>query len=524
MLSAIARVTLAGALLVALAVSPASGGPGDADAGFGTAGRLTTVINGATSRGHRMLLQDDDGKIVVVGTAGGGFAVARYLDTGAPDLTFGEGGFVHTTFGSAPEAWGILRQPDDKYVVCGHDGSIVVLQRYTALGAPDGAVSIPFTVPVAAYSIARRPSDGGFIVAGYASNAQSQVVLALLRFTSIGSLDMTYGSAGVSASPFRGLAGPIDMVMLPDESVVVTTTRNAATENVFGLAHFSAEGVLDAQFGTAGVATAPVPFGNTLGIARQTDGKLIAVGQSGGGLRAGFGIARFTATGAVDSDFGTGGVVVTSFADYEDLHARAEDACVQADGKILVTGELFTTANGSEHFALARYLSDGRLDETFGACGRLVVDWGGRSGAEACGIDGQGRLVVAGHANIRSVPDFAVTRFDLSGTRDTTACNAGPIEDDLEGTLPTEAAAASRKEKKVARSLGKLFVKALKAGNKADTQTGRARTRSIKKARGALSKMLKVARKADGKGTLGAPFPPIETALNEVIAKLDALP
>ena len=46
---------------------------------------------------------------------------------------------------------------------------------------------------------------------------------------------------------------------------------------------------------------------------------------------------------------------------------------VQADGKIVTAGAVFGSPN---HFALARYNSDGSLDTSFGTGGKVVTDFG----------------------------------------------------------------------------------------------------------------------------------------------------
>ena len=66
-----------------------------------------------------------------------------------------------------------------------------------------------------------------------------------------------------------------------------------------------------------------------------------------------FALARYNSDGSLDSTFGNGGLVETSFAGDANLWGLA----LQADGKIVATG-----SNGN--FIMARYNSDGSLDDT----------------------------------------------------------------------------------------------------------------------------------------------------------------
>jgi hypothetical protein len=67
----------------------------------------------------------------------------------------------------------------------------------------------------------------------------------------------------------------------------------------------------------------------------------------------GFLLARLTAAGALDSGFGTNGVVVSAIG--AGGQSLADTILVQPDGKILVIGTA-TDAAGNGDLAVARYL------------------------------------------------------------------------------------------------------------------------------------------------------------------------
>jgi uncharacterized delta-60 repeat protein len=109
-----------------------------------------------------------------------------------------------------------------------------------------------------------------------------------------------------------------------------------------------------------------------------------------------FAAARFMPDGTVDPSFGEGGVVRTMFSQ---CGCRAYDVAVKQDGRIVLAGmrQRGGDAQDDELFAVARYLSDGRLDRTFSGDGRASVDFGfGDDEAFAVAVQPDGRLVVAG--------------------------------------------------------------------------------------------------------------------------------
>lgn len=106
-------------------------------------------------------------------------------------------------------------------------------------------------------------------------------------------------------------------------------------------------------------------------------------------------VAHFTQDGSVDSTFGEGGSVRTSFLSIG--QESATGVALQADGKIVTGG--FAGPN----FALARFLVDGQLDSTFSDNGKVRTNFTPKADAAVggVGIDPEGRIVAAGYANGR---------------------------------------------------------------------------------------------------------------------------
>ncbi len=137
-------------------------------------------------------------------------------------------------------------------------------------------------------------------------------------------------------------------------------------------------GTLDTSFGNGGEATAwSGGDGGTerMGVALQSDGKIVTAGFDAGGPAGDIEVTRFNADGTLDASFGTNGQV--------DIESGFGYAVVvqPSDGKIVVGGE-------SEGFVTAPLNTDGSLDTTYGTNGVTNTSFGNDSYALVLQPDG----------------------------------------------------------------------------------------------------------------------------------------
>ena len=184
-------------------------------------------------------------------------------------------------------------------------------------------------------------------------------------------------------------------------------------------------GDLDVSFGNGGTVTTQVGVASSgqNDLALQADGKIVSFGQADSAAGwTGFAITRHNLDGTLDPDFGAGGGVLTSLSD---LFDEAASGLVQPDGKIVAAGySIRDEAPVIVDFGVARYLSDGALDPSFGGGdGKFTFSVGqeaGRTGAIAVALDADGRLVLTGGTyNAIGEPVVAVVRLDSAGALDT---------------------------------------------------------------------------------------------------------
>jgi uncharacterized delta-60 repeat protein len=129
--------------------------------------------------------------------------------------------------------------------------------------------------------------------------------------------------------------------------------------------------------------------------------------------------------GALDTSFATNGKAVTGIGadDY------AEAMAVQPDGKLVVAGHANMGGTTGTDFVLVRYLRDGAIDTTFGTGGKVSTDIdGGSDQAFAVALQADGKIVVAGSNDVSPKgKSFALVRYNADGSLDATFGTGGKV-------------------------------------------------------------------------------------------------
>lgn len=371
-LSSLRPLLCSALLLLAPALSPAA--PGELDFTFGIGGRVTTDLGGFDDEAFCVALQSD-GKILVAGASvtdgnGGpsdrGFALVRYNTDGTLDEGFGSGGTVTTRIGSG-----------------GAYGNSVAVQ-----------------------------SDGMIVVVGYVQAGVFDNDIALIRYTSTGALDMSFGSGGKVTTSIAGVDGGNSVVLQSDGRIVVAGSAGTINNGDFAVVRYTNTGELDPSFGSGGKVTTPISGSNDFGnsAALQGDGKIVVAGSADGD----FAVVRYTDTGALDTSFGDGGKVITPIGSGS---AFGRSMALQSDGKIVVAGE--AQMGGNDDFAVVRYTDTGVLDSGFGVGGKVITPIGsGDDRAASVALQSDGKIIVGGWAGEGSDFDYVLVRYNPDGTPD----------------------------------------------------------------------------------------------------------
>jgi uncharacterized delta-60 repeat protein len=344
---------------------------GSLDTSFGIGGKVSTDFAGDFDGATALVLQPD-GKLVAAGLAIVGaraiFALARYHSDGCLDASFGAGGKVTTDFGGDDNRpFALVLQPDGKLVAAGSavtaSSEDFALVRYHSNGSLDTSFGIGGKLTTGfggsdssqVHALLLQP-DGKLVAAGYAFFTATSMDFALARYEPTGGLDTAFGTGGKLTTNFDGVEQVTGLVLQPDGKLVAGGSASSFENggNNFALARYNANGSLDTSFGDGGRRTTGFPGGQATltALILQPNGKLVAAGWALTDPDVGaadFALARYDSSGNLDPAFGTGGKVLTDFANPFDV---ASALVRQPDGKLIAAG--FT--DSISDFAIARYL------------------------------------------------------------------------------------------------------------------------------------------------------------------------
>jgi len=388
---------------------------GDLDPTFGSGGTVSQSPVG----GINAIAVQPDGKMVVVGES----ALARYLPDGSLDSSFGNGGYVATGFA----AHVLALQPDGKIVVAGSSGPVsdTVLSEFTlARYDPNGSLDTTFGTGGITNTVVPEPTHYCGSWCGWNAGAGALAILpggdilaagtvwggpdpappdvpgmsaffALARYAPDGSLDPTFGDAGIVQTVVErdgGLAATLRGIALqPDEKIVATGSAfyggHGIDDETMALARYEPDGSLDPSFGTAGVATTDLRrlYGGGPPVLQR--GKVLVAGWILRNTTTGWTtfpvLARFTTGGGLDSTFGQHG-----FAEIG-AHTKGTPTAMlaQNDGKILVADSY-----PQGRSTLARLLPNGRLDTSFGRGGLVPF----QAQPSSLALQADGKVLIAG--------------------------------------------------------------------------------------------------------------------------------
>lgn len=356
--------------------------PGTLDNTFGTSGKVITDIATGFDIGSSVAVQSD-GKIVVAGNgftgAGNSFSLVRYNVNGTLDNTFGTAGIVTTSAGSGSSG-----------------GKSLAIQ-----------------------------SDGKIVVAGNSSNG-TDIDFTIIRYTTNGTPDPTFGTAGIAITPIGASNdGCLYVAFQTDGKILVSGYNDNGGTNEFALARYTTSGILDVSFGTGGIVTTNIGTLDDIGysVAVQTDGKIVVGGYTLTGGDYDFALVRYTSSGILDNTFGTNGIIITQVGTNND---RAYSLAIQPDGKIILAGDSYNGTDGD--FALVRFNTNGTLDNTFGTSGKVITPIGAATEIiYSVKIQNDGKVLAAGYSSNGLDYDFALVRYNSNGTLDNTFGTSGKV-------------------------------------------------------------------------------------------------
>ena len=332
----------------------------------GTGYNLT--LFGGSAFGKAITVQPSDQKIVVAGFSDDSIGVLRFTTGGVLDTAFGTGGRVNLNLG-LNETGNAVTMQSSKILVAGNATVGGVTQFFVTRLNANGALDTGFgttgftTTPIGdgcAANAMGLQSNGKIILGGVAV-VSGQVVFAAARYSTSGVLDTTFGVSGTTSAVVGDFGVGNSLAVDGSNRIVIAGFAISGGVHQVAVVRFTSNGTLDGSFGTSGVVLHDIPstdIDHGLGVAIQADGQIVVAGSSGTDAL----VMRLDGTdGSLDTTFGGGaGYVLTTIGDV----AAATAVVIQpADQMIVITGISDLSA------FIARYDVDGNLDVTFGGSG-----------------------------------------------------------------------------------------------------------------------------------------------------------
>lgn len=415
---------------------------GALDTSFGDQGVLSTTSLGLT-------VSDVDvqstGRIILTAADLSGFLIAGLTPNGSLDPTFGGGDGRVEDASFYPHGTQTVVQSGDQIVVTGQPKDWEApYDIQVARWSPDGSADVTFAGD-GLQTVDWEYEDPFGLSSTLATLAGDKIVLAaktgdgeisVVRLLAGGGFDASFGGAGfssVSLGPSEGDTVQFTSLTVDGSGgVVLASTLSTAEDYQLALARLTADGGVDAAFGTGGVQSEALSYwgGNVGGVTVSGDRIVVGVDVAVSPRpESRMGILQFEADGDLDLAFGDAGQA--SIVVSEDLLAEnPDDAVVQADGKILVASRY-----DIDH-RLYRFHEDGGLDTTFGGDGQVDLPDFGVHGVTLA-LQADGKILVGGWAFetvVTSSIDATLTRLLPDGSLDPSFGDNGTLRFDNPGT------------------------------------------------------------------------------------------
>lgn len=457
------RLWTLGVVLLAALPALAGGAAGDIDAGFGNAGVSLLANPGGyapsvarQSTGDLVLGGTENGPNVD-GTTRAHWRITRLNDDGSLDTSFGAGGEVQLFGEHSTDALRHLVTDSSDRILCAGDAVIetettsgrgkkqkttvsqvnrLIVVRLLADGALDTAfgdggiavieVSEAQGGHAQAQALHLLASSGDILVAGDAfrvagassggggrgkkgggGSTTTSDAHVLLRLTSSGVLDSTFGDGGITVHDATTgddevWAGAIG-VQSSGRIVLGALARDLGEQ--WTLVAFDADGAVDATFGRVVVSGAYLR-----GFAIDASDRILGCGYTVDtpGIPA-FVLTRHASDGTIDASFGTSGSATLGLTE----NSEGSQVLVQADGKIVAAVNILD-AGTIARCQPVRFTSLGAIDVSFGPAGAGdAIDEASVNNGLGVGalIDANGDIVMTGFRFTSSIQDWLIARW-----------------------------------------------------------------------------------------------------------------
>jgi len=320
---------------------------GSSDPSFGSGG-ITITDLGSDADASAMTLTAD-GHILVAGVASSMMTVEQYRADGSLDTSFGSGGVAQVAFPGFPmsEASGVQALSDGTILLTGsvnlgypsYTGSLAIA-RLTAFGSLDtrfgtgGLVTTSMSGTSLASLGSTMTPKGKIVLVGWSWTTADSTSTLIAQYLASGPVDRSFN---------RGKPKVVDLAPGQSDSATSVTITSAgailALSGVYtlssgaqvGLVSLQPNGSFTRSFGSRGIVVSDptIQSDQPRALLLQSDGKILIAGSAQEPD-----VVRFTASGALDPSFGSGGVamafVPSGFGQFNGLATRLDGSVIAA--------------------------------------------------------------------------------------------------------------------------------------------------------------------------------------------------
>lgn len=404
------------------------------------------LLNNSNSDNLNAVAIQADGKIVAVGQSNSSSEayVIRLNSNGTLDTTFSGDGIFEIS--GAGIAVSVALQTDSKIVIGsrGLSGESIII-RLNTNGALDTTFDTDGIVSLnpnhyEPYGLAIQ-SNGRIVVAG-TSSIFAGGDISTVRLLTSGALDTSFDSDGIAVtSVYAGDSEARSLTIQTDGKIVVGGGPGAnGSETEAAIVRYNSNGSLDTSFDGDGIKLSNLNIGNGdkyfNDLVAQTDGKILAIGDTTYGLTSLFVIEDFTifrlnTDGNFDSSFDGNGIVRSQWCE------QGSDLALQTDGKIVAIGSQERLSNPNDNAVCTqRFNDDGAVDTSLnfaagdGTMKQTVLSAQEFTSVEAIAGLPNGKILVAGWGEVpnQSYNTAKMIRLNANGTLDTSFMDEGIFE------------------------------------------------------------------------------------------------
>ena len=358
--------------------------------------------------GYEGVEVQDDGKIIAIGlrrnSSSGTFSIIRHNVDGSIDKTFPPNNYSLFNVGFAIGLKKIIAlQRDGSIIVAGTSNNNFRVAHFTKDGKFDTMQNSDFDGQNDIVTGVAIQKNDEIVLSGY-SQKDTNVYFAIAKYTSHLKPDSSFSEDGKLLTKFNSQKSFANDVAIQKNGKIVASGYIVNSNSTStAVARYNIDGTFDDSFATNGKLVDTIKQGSTKysSISVQKDGKIIIGGNTHLNGNAAFVLARYTTDGKLDETFATGGKFIDDFGVQNN---QLKSIAIQTDGKILAGGSIDNT------FAIIRYNTDGSLDKTFGINGLQKDSFGVSGIVNSICIQSDGKILAGG---------TVLARYNMDGTLDT---------------------------------------------------------------------------------------------------------